>query len=56
MNDDTNKTCVRCSKDDCEKCVQKNGQNFCCQTCCDEYKKDAKAEKKEEPVNVCRFC
>ena len=55
MDNDTNKKiCARCSKKDCAQCVEKAGKSFCCQVCCGEYKKGK--EKKEEPVNVCRFC
>lgn len=57
MDNDTNKkTCERCSKKDCERCVEKDGKSFCCQTCCGEYQKEKEGHKKEEPVNVCRFC
>ena len=57
MDNDTNKkTCARCSKKDCARCVEEDGKSFCCQSCCDEYKKEKGGQKKEEPVNVCRFC
>ncbi len=46
------KKCDRCDKKDCEKCVEEGGKTFCCGACCQESKK----EKKEEPINVCRFC
>ncbi len=50
------KTCVRCNKRDCAQCVEESGKSFCCQICCDEYKKRKDEQKKEEPVNVCNFC
>lgn len=54
---DTNKkSCARCNKEDCTQCVEKDGKNFCCQTCCDEYKKEKEGAQKEAPANVCRFC
>ena len=57
MDNDTNKkTCARCSKNDCAQCVEEDGKSFCCQTCCDEHKKEVAGQKKDEPVNVCRFC
>ena len=54
-NDINKKTCAQCSKKDCAQCVGEDGKSFCCQVCCDEYKKE-EGEQKEEPVNVCRFC
>lgn len=57
MDNDINKnTCARCSKGDCAQCVEKDGKNFCCQVCCEEYKKGEIEQKKDEPINVCRFC
>ncbi len=58
MDDTSNKkTCSRCSKKDCEKCVEEKGNFFCCQVCCDEHEKEkAGLKKKEEPPNVCNFC
>ncbi len=57
MDNDTNKkTCARCDKKDCAQCVQEDGKSFCCQACCDEYKKEKEGQKKEEPPNVCNFC
>ncbi len=57
MDNDTNKkTCARCDKKDCAQCVQEDGKSFCCQACCDEYKKEKEGQKKEEPSNVCNFC
>lgn len=50
------KSCARCNKNDCAQCVEEDGKNFCCQTCCDEYKKEKEGAQKEAPTNVCRFC
>src|SRR3989338_5430904 len=55
-NDINKKICARCSKNDCAQCVEEDGKSFCCHTCCGEYKKEKEGEKKEEPVNICRFC
>ena len=49
------KICSGCGKKECAKCVEEGDKSFCCQTCCDEYKKE-KEETKEETINVCRFC
>ncbi len=59
MNNETKenkKICARCSKKDCVQCVEENDKSFCCQACCDEYKKEQVEQKKEETLNVCRFC
>ena len=52
----TGMTCDHCSKEDCKQCVSDGGKNFCCQTCCNDYKAQDKPEKQKAEVNVCKFC
>jgi len=49
------KNCENCSKKDCENCITDGGKNFCCETCCEDYK-EKKGKIHTDESNVCRFC
>lgn len=48
--------CENCGKKDCESCVKDGGKTFCCEHCCDDYKKKQQKPAVHESANVCKFC
>jgi hypothetical protein len=48
-------TCDNCKKEDCEKCVNDGGKNFCCENCCKDAKMREEAKQPAAP-QICKFC